>query len=93
MIEHEIDIATADGAVNSVVLHPEEGGPFPEFLRCESGFAGAEIDRWAPRAGWCPGVEHGFVFPQRQGVRHRAAAERHGERLFALFDRHLRRRG
>jgi len=36
-------------------------------------------------------VEHGFVFPQRTGIYNRAAAERHWERLFSLFDRRLRR--
>ena len=29
MIEKDIDIPTADGAMNSFVVHPEEGGPFP----------------------------------------------------------------
>ena len=28
MIEHEIDIRTADGMMNTFVTHPEEGGPF-----------------------------------------------------------------
>jgi len=32
MIEHQIDIPTADGAMNSFVVHPEEGGPFPVVL-------------------------------------------------------------
>jgi carboxymethylenebutenolidase len=32
MIEHHIDIPTADGAMNSFVVHPEEGGPFPVIL-------------------------------------------------------------
>src|ERR1700760_1398998 len=32
MIEHEIDIPTADGAMNTFVVHPEEGGPFPVVL-------------------------------------------------------------
>jgi carboxymethylenebutenolidase len=36
-----------------------------------------------------PGVEHGFAFPQRAAY-DRGAAERHWERLFALFDRRLR---
>jgi carboxymethylenebutenolidase len=35
-----------------------------------------------------PGVEHGFAFPQRAAF-DRAAAERHWERLFALFKRRL----
>ena len=29
MIERHLDIASADGAMNSFVVHPEEGGPFP----------------------------------------------------------------
>ena len=29
MIEKEIDIATADGAMNTFIVHPEEGGPHP----------------------------------------------------------------
>ena len=29
MIEHHVDIPTADGAMNSFVVRPEEGGPFP----------------------------------------------------------------
>jgi carboxymethylenebutenolidase len=78
-------------------------------IRCESYFACAEIDKWAPpadieklqaslrdagtphRIEWYPKVEHGFVFPQRTAVYDRDAAERHYERLFALFDRTLRR--
>jgi carboxymethylenebutenolidase len=32
MIEQDVDIATADGAMNSFVVHPEEGGPFPVVL-------------------------------------------------------------
>jgi carboxymethylenebutenolidase len=29
MIEHHIDIATRDGAMNTFITYPEEGGPFP----------------------------------------------------------------
>ena len=29
MIEHHIDVPTRDGAMNTFVTHPEEGGPFP----------------------------------------------------------------
>lgn len=32
-----------------------------------------------------PGTQHGFAFPQRP-MYHKAAAERHWERLFALFE-------
>jgi carboxymethylenebutenolidase len=43
------------------------------------------------RIEWYPGVEHGFVFPQRAGIYDRAAAERHWVRLFDLFGRRLQR--
>lgn len=36
-----------------------------------------------------PGVHHGFAFPQRGAVYDKAAAERHWERLFALWKRRL----
>jgi carboxymethylenebutenolidase len=42
------------------------------------------------RVEWYPGVHHGFAFPQRP-VYDKPAAERHWERLHALFDRTLRR--
>jgi carboxymethylenebutenolidase len=32
MVEVEVDIKTRDGAMNSFVTHPEEGGPFPPVL-------------------------------------------------------------
>jgi carboxymethylenebutenolidase len=41
------------------------------------------------RIEWYPGVEHGFAFPQRAGIYDKQAAERHWERLFALFGRNL----
>ena len=40
------------------------------------------------RVEWYPGVEHGFAFPQRPAY-DKAAAERHWERLMALFRRRL----
>ena len=36
-----------------------------------------------------PGTEHGFVFPLRKEKYHKASAERHWERLLALFGRCL----
>ena len=36
---------------------------------------------------WYPDTHHGFVFPLREGMYHKASAERHWERLFALFRR------
>ena len=71
-------------------------------------FGCAETDKYAPRemidkleahlqsvpdlrsrVEWYPGTEHGFAFPQRAGIFHKVAAERHWERLFALFRRTL----
>jgi carboxymethylenebutenolidase len=40
------------------------------------------------RVEWYPGTEHGFAFPQRP-VYDKPSAERHWERLFALFARNL----
>ena len=42
------------------------------------------------RVEWFPDTHHGFVFPLRPAVYHKAAAERHWERLFALFARNLK---
>jgi carboxymethylenebutenolidase len=76
-------------------------------IRGEMYFACAEIDKYAPRPQidaleaeladsgiryrleWYPGAEHGFAFPRREGIFHKPSAERHWERLFALFRRNL----
>ena len=41
------------------------------------------------RIEWYPGTHHGFVFPQREAMYNKAAAERHWEVLFDLFKRNL----
>ena len=100
-------IASIHGA-NMVTDKADSPHRMPPKIRCESYFACAEVDKWAPpadvealgaalrdagtphRLEWYPGVEHGFVFPLR-AVYDRAAAERHWERLFSLFERTLRR--
>ena len=43
------------------------------------------------RVEWYPDANHGFVFPQREGMYNKAAAERHWSRLFAMFKRNLYR--
>lgn len=43
------------------------------------------------RLEWYPGAEHGFAFPGREGIYDKPSAERHWERLFALFERNLKR--
>ena len=42
------------------------------------------------RVEWYPGTKHGFVFPQRLGMYEKKSAERHWERLFAMFSRNLK---
>ena len=41
------------------------------------------------RIEWYPGAQHGFAFPQRAGIYDKPSAERHWERLFAMFRRNL----
>ena len=41
------------------------------------------------RIEWYPGAQHGFVFPLREGMYDKASAERHWERVFAMFTRQL----
>ena len=41
------------------------------------------------RIDWYPSTAHGFVFPKRDGIYVKDAAERHWERLFAMFNRQL----
>ncbi len=41
------------------------------------------------RIEWYPGTEHGFVFPKRKGKYHKASADRHWERLLAMYNRCL----
>ena len=48
----------------------------------KTGTAKAEVELY-------PGVHHGFAFPQRGAVYDKPAAERHWERLFALWNRTL----
>ena len=76
-------------------------------IKAELYVAAAETDIYAPteminaldahlkttgiryRVEWYPGTHHGFVFPKRDGVYHKPSAERHWERLHALFGRNL----
>ena len=100
-------IASIHGA-NMATDQPDSPHQMAPRIKCESYFACAETDKWAPpadiekleaslkkagvahRIEWYPGVEHGFVFPKRVGIYNMPAAERHWERLFAMFARTLR---
>ena len=76
-------------------------------IRGEMYFACAETDEFAPtemiealdaylkgvdinaRIEWYPGTQHGWVFPSRGDQYDKASAERHWERLLAMFGRCL----
>jgi carboxymethylenebutenolidase len=101
-------IASIHGA-NMATDSPDSPHRLAPRIRCETYFACAEIDKWAPpahieqlqaafttakvphRIEWYPAAEHGFVFPLRAGIYNKAAAERHWERLFSLFERNLKK--
>jgi carboxymethylenebutenolidase len=93
---------------NLMTKYPDSAHLWSDKIRGEMYFACAEIDKYAPketidafdahlrttnlsyRLEWYPGAEHGFAFPERRGIFHKPSAERHWERLFALFQRNLR---
>ncbi len=98
--------------VNLATDHKDSPHRAADKVRGELYFACAETDKYAPkemidkleahlktvprlrsRVEWYPGAEHGFAFPQRQGMFHKPSAERHWERLFALFRRNLYQTG
>jgi carboxymethylenebutenolidase len=99
-------IAAIHGA-NMVTDRPDSPHLLAREIRCETYVACAENDKWAApetiavleramkdagtpyRLEWYPGTQHGFVFPGRGEIYDKAAAERHWERLFALFGRNV----
>ena len=105
------DRIAASASLHGVRLCTEaEDSPHRDVdrIKAELYFGCAETDEWAPkemidaleahmketdanyRIEWYPDTAHGFVFPLRDGVYHKAAAERHWERLFGLFERNLK---
>ena len=104
------DRIKASASLHGVKLYsdaPDSPHKTADRIQGEIYFGCAETDHWAPpelvddldrhlastginyRIEWYPGTNHGFVFPQREGMYHKASAERHWERLFALFQRNL----
>jgi hypothetical protein len=94
MIEHHLDIPTADGAMNSFLVHPDEGGPHPVVLfYMDAPGKREELHDMARRiaaVGYCSRRALG----RRCGSASRAprlpCPERRYERLFSLFVRRLR---
>ena len=99
-------IAAIHGA-NMVTDRPDSPHLLAPRIRSETYIACAENDKWAApeaiatlasalksagtphRIEWYAGTQHGFVFPGREAIYDRNGAERHWERLFALFRRTL----
>ena len=75
-----------DVAAQQMALNAIEGRAQEQIDALTTHLASAGIRH---RVEWYPGVEHGFAFPQREGIYDKLAAERHWERLFALFGRNL----
>jgi carboxymethylenebutenolidase len=65
----------------------DEWAPAEMIERLDAHLAGCAV---CYRIEWYPGTGHGFVFPERAAYQ-RSGAERHWERLFALFERNLSR--
>jgi carboxymethylenebutenolidase len=90
--------------VHLITDSPDSPHKMVHTVKGEVYFGCAEIDRWMPleqvgplreavkganaEVELYPGVHHGFAFPQRPAY-DKAAAERHWERLFALWKRNL----
>ena len=94
MIEQTLDIVTRDGAMETFIARPERGTHPHVFLLMDAPGIREELRGLLQRAGTMgelelyKGVHHGFAFPQRK-VYDKAAAERHWERLIALYRRRL----
>jgi carboxymethylenebutenolidase len=86
---------------------PESPHRFANAIKAELYVGCAQTDSYAPpemiealdaqlrttsvryRIETYPETQHGFVFPKREGMYQKAGAERHWERLIALFRRNL----
>ena len=77
--------AKIEGAVYFACAETDHWAPLPMVEALRSWLAETGIDH---EVELYPGAEHGFAFPERAAYR-KAAAERHWERLFALFRRTL----
>ena len=103
-----IAAAASFHGVNLCTDAPDSPHRSAQRIKAELYVGAAETDVWAPtemienldahlkttgiryRVEWYPNTHHGFVFPKREGIYHKASAERHWERLYALFARNLR---
>lgn len=82
-------VAQVRGELYFGCAESDEWAPLEMIARLGEHLADADVRH---RVEWYPGTVHGFVFPERAAY-HKAAAERHWERLFALFGRNLKSAG
>ena len=76
----------ATGELYIACAEIDEYAPREIIAELESHLRGADTNY---RLEWYPGAHHGFAFLDRAGAFHMPSAERHWERLFALFNRNL----
>jgi len=81
-----LDLARIRGEVYFAMAEHDEWAPRAVVDQLEAALDAADV-RY--RLEWYPNAHHGFAFPRREGIYHQASAERHWERLFALFRRTL----
>jgi carboxymethylenebutenolidase len=102
-----VKAAASFHGVNLCSDSPESPHRFAADIKAELYVGCAQTDAWAPpemiqaldahlrttsvryRIETYPETVHGFVFPKREGMYQKAGAERHWERLIALFGRTL----
>jgi carboxymethylenebutenolidase len=107
--EHPARVAAAASfhGVRLCTDSPESPHRFANAIKAELYVGCAQTDSYAPpemiealdahlrttpvryRIETYPDTQHGFVFPKREGLYQKAGAERHWERLIALFQRNL----
>lgn len=107
--EHPARVAAAASfhGVRLCTDSPESPHRFANAIKGEVYVGCAQTDSYAPpemiealdahlrttpvryRIETYPDTQHGFVFPKREGMYQKAGAERHWERLIALFRRNL----
>ncbi|MGA1072655.1 MAG: dienelactone hydrolase family protein [Pseudohongiellaceae bacterium] len=106
-LNHRIAAAASFHGIRLFTDAPDSPHLDADKINGEIYFGCAETDDYAPKAmidaldhylaekntnyriEWYPGTEHGFVFPGRIGKYNEVSAERHWERLLALFNRWL----
>jgi carboxymethylenebutenolidase len=82
-----LGLSQATGELYVAAAETDEYAPPEMIAALESAFEKSKVNG---RIEWYPGTHHGFAFPGRVGAYDKAAAERHWERLHALFDRNLK---